>query len=392
MNNFNKIINRKKNKERKWSSEYLENNYSIDFSKKIYNLSIADLDFETPKSIVKAIFKRAKRKTYSYTYQEESSILSIINWYNKVHNIFLKKELIKLVHGTVNAMFETVKCFTNINDAVLIQSPIYQPFERSIIKTKRKVIYNRLVYKNNNYFVNFEEFEKQIKENEIKLFLWCNPHNPGGRVWNNEEIEKIIEICNKYKILIFSDEVHGDLTLEKEHNSILKYRNQINNFIVCNSPNKAFNLGGLKGSYMICSNNEIMKKILTQYENDSLTSSNVFFQPALIAAYSNEYSFKWLLKLKKYILSNYLFFKNELKNFDNVKIMEMDASYLLWINLKTQTNWDEIKTIFLKKNMILNFYNEFADCEQGWLRINIAISKKQLKEVTKKFKEIIKNL
>ncbi|WP_339034531.1 MalY/PatB family protein [Spiroplasma endosymbiont of Cantharis rufa] len=386
---FNRKIDRSKNNERKWSIEYLEENYKIDFSKKFYNLSIADLDFQTPKPIVKSIISRAKKKTYSYTYTKRESLEAIKIWYEKMHNIILEIDLIKLVHGTVNAMFEVVKCFTKKNESVLIQSPIYQPFERSIIKTKRNVIYNNLIYKNNNYYIDFENFESQIIKNKIKLFLWCNPHNPGGRVWEETEILKIIEICNRHSVLIFSDEVHGDLILNQKHNSLLNYSSQFNNFIVCNSPNKTFNLGGLKGSYMICSNKKILEQISNQYESDSLTSSNIFFQPALISAYTNSYSYNWLQTLKKYIYSNYIFLTQELSSFKSLEIMQMQASYLVWIKLRLNLGLKELKQHFIDNNLILSYSDDFADCKDIWIRLNIGINKINLKEVINKIKLVL---
>ncbi|ALD66124.1 MalY/PatB family protein [Spiroplasma cantharicola] len=389
---FNKKIDRSKSNERKWSIEYLEENYKIDFSKKFYNLSIADLDFQTPKPIVKSIISRAKKKTYSYTYTEKKSLQAIQIWYKKMHEINLKTDLIKLVHGTVNAMFEVVKCFTKEKESVLIQSPIYQPFERSIIKTKRNVIYNNLIYRDDNYYIDFVDFENKIVKNKIKLFLWCNPHNPGGRVWEQEEILKIIEICNKNKVLIFSDEVHGDLVLNQKHNSLLNYSNLIKDFIVCNSPNKTFNLGGLKGSYMICSNKNIFEQISNQYEIDSLTSPNIFFQPALISAYTNNYSYNWLKKLKEYIYSNYTFLKQQLSNFQNLEIMQMQASYLVWIKFKSKLSLKDIKQQFIDNNLILSFSDDFADCKDNWIRLNIGINKKTLKQVVNKLKLVVFNI
>ncbi|AVP49768.1 MalY/PatB family protein [Williamsoniiplasma luminosum] len=389
---FDKKIDRSKNEEKKWSVEYLKTVFPVDYSKKVHNLSIADIDFEAPESIVKAIAERANKKTYSYGYVQNGAIDAIYDWYKKLHNITIEKDMIKIVDGIINSMMEIIKVYAKVGESVLIQTPVYKPFQEVVENTQRKLIVNKLIYKNNQYEIDFEDFEKQIALNDVKIFIWCNPHNPGGRVWHDDEVIKIIEICNKYNVLILSDEVHGDLVLKGEHNSILKWRDKAKNFVVVNSPNKGFNLAGLYGSYMIFSNQKILDQVMEMYKHNRVMTPNVFFQPAMIAAYTNQDAFDWLKSMKNYVYDNYLLIKSELSKISCLHPMNMDASYIIWVKIQADLDWVELKKLFFKHGVIVNFSDAFAYAEPGWFRINIGLSRPELIKAIDEIKAIFKEL
>ncbi|AXK51781.1 MalY/PatB family protein [Spiroplasma alleghenense] len=389
--NFDSKINRQENKERKNDLNYLKDNYQLDDVSQVINSSIADLDFQTPDDIRKAIIHRANQSTYSYTFVQKEFNKAIQDWYQKLHNIKISQHWIKSGHGTVNALFQIVQAFTNKGENVLIQTPIYGPFFRAINLSERNVIENKLVFKNQTYEIDFKDFENKIIENNVKLFLFCNPHNPGGVVWSQEQVQEIIRICQKHKVLIVSDEVHGDLVLnDLTHQSLLKYKVTNNNFIICNSPNKAFNLGGLKGSYLIIADEEIKRRLDQQFEKNSTTSPNIFFQPALISAYNSVQVFKWLKELKEYVYENYLFLKKELSVLENVEVMKMQASYLVWIKYDSNLlSFETFNKLLKENNLIVGMGAEFGS-GNDWFRINIGLSRQKLQELTNRLVNILK--
>lgn len=258
---FDIIIDRSQNSERKWDQLYIAKNYHLT-GDNIINSSIADLDFLTPPPIANAILERAKKGVYSYTYVSDEFYQTISNWYYHQHQILVPVDNIKLVHGTVNALHQLIQCLTDVDDYVLIQTPVYGPFGHAIINNNRRLLTNQLQWIDDSYHIDFAAFEATIKKYHPKLFILCNPHNPGGHVWTRNELQKIIVICQQYRVLIISDEVHGDLALPNvKFHSLLSFIIRDNNLIVCNSPNKSFNLGGLKSSYIITYNAMLRAKI-----------------------------------------------------------------------------------------------------------------------------------
>lgn len=390
--NLKKMLKRSKNNERRWNREYIELNYKIDYNKNIIDSSIADLDFKTPHPIIKALKKRVSYGTFSYTYIRDDVLDAIKIWYKHYHQIEIARNDLKLVHGTVNAMHQIVNAFTEENENILIQTPIYEPFGRCIYNNNRQVVINELKYDNKTYKVDFVDFENKIISKKIKLFFWCNPHNPGGVVWKKDDIKKIIRICEKNKVLIISDEVHSDLILNNQKfYSLLNFQVKDNYFIVCNSPNKAFNLGGLKGSYLIIKNNSIREKINKIYEANSITSPNIFYPEAIKTAYTSPKVLEWLNELKAYIWKNYEFLTNEFKEDKHIEIMNLQASYLVWIKFDTSKySVEEIKLKMKLHEIIVNWDIDFYGATPGWFRINIGSPMSLVMNLVKRLKLIFK--
>lgn len=381
--NFDEIIDRTLNHERKWDFDYINNSFHIK-GKDTINCSIADLDFASPNPVINAIISRAQKGVYSYTYITDEFYKTIKEWYLTQHQVNLENSYIKLVHGTVNALHQLVQCFSQENDSILIQTPVYGPFARAIVNNKRNVVANKLIWsKNNVYEIDFDNFEKVIKDNKVKIFILCNPHNPGGIVWTYDQLLKIVNICQKYNVFIISDEVHSDLLLNNnKFISLLNFQDQYNNFVVANSPNKLFNLGGLKSSYLITNNKEIITKINHQYEKNSITSPNVFTIPALVAAYSQEESIMWKKQLLDYVYENFLYLKQELNHIPGLKIMELSTSFLVWINYReTKVSYEKFNELLIKHKLIVSKDNEFAGDSSNCFRINIGTSKKMVSKI-----------
>lgn len=379
MSEFDKEINRWGYFERKYNDDLLKDK---NFNKDSYiNATIADIDFKSPITIQNAIIKRAKRGTYSYGHVASETLDAIVNWYKSEKNTTLLPEWIKIVHGTVNAMHQIVNALTNVGDNILIQTPIYAPFGHSIKSNGRNIIENKLIYdsKLKKYQIDFIDFEMKISSNNIKLFMLCSPHNPGERVWSVEELIKMTEICKKYNCYVFSDEVHSDVTFVN-FTSIAKL-DFFDQWIIANSPNKAFNTGGLKASYLIIKNSKIKNLIENQYERQWLTSPNVLINDTFIAAFTEDGSKKWLKELGEYIYANYEFIVKELKN-TKYEIMELQAMYLPYINIeKLNLSNDEFYKKTEEKNMIISSSDAFYGNSEGWFRLNIGAPRSIVKRM-----------
>ncbi|PPE04109.1 MalY/PatB family protein [Williamsoniiplasma lucivorax] len=387
-NIFDKKINRQENKEMKWSPDYLAKEFKLDTSQEIFNLGIGDLDFETPKPIVDALKKRASQKTYSYSYIQDEAIEAIVFWYQKVHHLALNPKLVQIVDGVLDSMIQIIKTYTKHGESVLIQTPVYKPFQEMVEDTKRKIITNKLIYQDGEYHVDFKDFEQQIIANNVKLFIWCNPHNPGGKIWKDAEINKMLKICKKHHVFILADEIHGDLAFNIPHNSILRFSKQFQDFAIVSSADKSFNIAGLNGSYIIFANQEVLAKIMTRYKQNRSVLATTFFQPALITGFTNPEVYAWYLELKTYLYDNFILVKKELGELDCLEIMNLDASHLVWIKINTHYDWTELEKTFLKNGVIVVFSKEFADAEPGWFRLNFGLPRPELIKAMKKIKAI----
>lgn len=393
MNKFDKVYSRRGNKTRKWDEKLIEEKYGIS-SKNVIPMDIADMDFEVSEAIKNSVLDVALRGDYNYSYVYDETYESIINWNKRRFNITLKKEWIKICFGTCSVLHYIIQCFTKENDTVLINTPCYDPFVRATINSGAKPILNELILKDNKYYFDFEKIEKDIVENKVKIYILCSPQNPSGRIWTKEELKKILKLCNKYNVLLVSDEIHRDiLRKEEKFTSIYNFEdNLIENTILCLSPNKAFNLGGLKGSYIVIKNKEIREKMLKYLERVYVTSPHVFMQPAFIAAYNK--SEKWLDELSNYLEENFNIFEEFInKNIPEIEVMHAQSSFLVWINFsKVFKNEKEIDQFFRKIKVTYVSASYFHLENSTWVRLNLACRRELMMEVLNRMNNYIKNI
>lgn len=390
--NFDKKFDRSLNKTRKWDKNLISQKLKKEYNENIIPMDIADMDFEVAPNIKEAILKVANSGDYNYSYVYDETYESIINWNKKRFNINLEKEWIKIAFGTCSVIHYILQAFCNENDSVLINLPCYEPFVLASKRANLNIVFNELEIKNNRYYINFEKLEKDMIDNKIKVYILCSPQNPSGRIWTREELEKISKLCIKYNVLLIADEVHRDiLRKNKEFISIYNLSEDIKNkTILCVSPNKTFNLGGLKGSYVIIKNNEIREKFLNYLEKVYITSPHVFMQSAFISAY-NECE-TWLEELSIYLDNNFKYFENYMKNnFEKIEVMEAESSFLVWINMKKIfEKEEEIKSFFEKIEVIPVLGSYFSlEKDSGWLRLNLACRFETLKEILNRFKNTL---
>src|SRR5690625_5252059 len=261
--NFQKIYNRRNTNSVKWDGMYEFFN-----EEDIIPLWIADMDFKAPSEVNEAIIERAKHGIYGYTMVTDKTKNLIINWLYKRHQWQVDHAIITFSPNVIMGIHHAIQSFTNKDDKIIIQTPVYTPFFNLIKNNDRQVIENPLIYKNHTYKIDFDLFEEQLKQG-VKAFIMCSPHNPVGRVWKKSELTKIAELCLKYNVLILSDEIHADLVFEGiKHIPIASLSDEIaKQTITCMSPTKTFNLAGLQASYMVIYDKKKHAKIQQSLSN-----------------------------------------------------------------------------------------------------------------------------
>jgi len=341
-------------------------------------LWVADMDFKTPKFIVEAIQKKVSQELFGYPEPHISLFHSIENWMRKRHQWKIETKDIMLVAGVVAGLSAAVEAFSDEDDEIIVQTPVYYPFFSVIKNNNRKLIENPLKNDNGYYTMDLEDFKAKITP-RTKMIILCSPHNPVGRVWDKEELESLASICLKNNIIIISDEIHSDLVYKKfiPMASISEEISDIT--LTLNSPSKTFNLAGLNSSYAICSNRVMyqnFKKILTKREIGSL---NIFGIVAIQTAY--ESGELWVEKLLVYLNENINFVENYLKKYDmKIEFIKPESTYLLWLNFKGYNfTHKETQTKLLDNAKVaLNDGLSFGSNANLYFRINVALPKKEL--------------
>lgn len=381
---FDTYFDRSNTKCRKWDNNLVKKRYNL--TDGFIPMHIADMDFPIAKPIVDAVVKRASIPDYSYIYTYDEYYKAVIHWNNHRHNILYKKEWIKLMFGTNGSIKYAVQTFCKQGDSVIINTPIYSPLAEAVYDRNCKLIKSPLLLKDNRYFFNFEDIENKIIKHKVKLYILCSPHNPSGRIWTKDELNKICEICIKHNVLLVCDEVHSEIVFnQKQFSTIMNTHSDIaENCIVCKSPNKAFNLGGLKSSYIIIKNQKLRNQMLEYLDKVYITSPHIFIIPAVVAAYNK--CENWLDELTSYIENNCNKFYDFMKKyFPNVKVMKADSSYLVWAYFGDMfKNEEKILRLFQKANIAIEIGSHFVSDGNLWVRFNLGTQYQVLDDAFKR--------
>lgn len=342
-------------------------------------LWVADMDFKTPSFINDAIIKAASNSLYGYSVDTPELYASIINWQKNEHDWEIEQKDIFMINGVVPAYSACIEAFSEIGDEVIVQTPIYPPLFKCVTANERKLVINELKKDENGYYtMDLEDLEKKITS-KTKILVLCSPHNPVGRVWSKEELEKLANICIKHNITIVSDEIHSDITFKKFTPLASISKEIANQTITLNSAGKTFNIAGLNCAYAISKNAEILEKFKKIAIKREINSINFFGYVSTRAAYENGSAF--VKELKAYLMNNIIFTKEFFeKNSLNIDFFIPEATYLLWLDFsKTGLSHLEIKNILLTKSKIaLNDGVSFGSNGNKFFRLNTALSKKAL--------------
>lgn len=387
MYSFEDILDRKDNGSKKWSKEYINKRFKIS-DEENYPLFIADMDYKLPDEIINPINELITKGDFGYFDVRDSFYDSVVQWYKKNYSCSIKKEWIVPSIGALSSMHLIVEKVFNKKDNLLIFTPVYGPFKDVVINNNMNLYKYKLKINKDRYYIDFKELSKFVERNNIKGIIFCNPHNPSGRCWSKDELDKLVSLCKQNNIKIISDEVHGDLVLgENKFNSLSDYLEENDNIIVISSPNKTFNIAGLNISTFLCSNLELKLALENEFNNRKL-HVNRFGVELLTICYNN--GFQWVQALRKNIKENMNLVINKI-NIDDIKIMEPESGYLLWIKLEKVKDVDKfIIELAEEKKVLLETGSRFINDYEGFVRINVATSKRILEEAIDRFVDFYK--
>jgi cystathionine beta-lyase len=386
--NFDEIVNRKGT-----------NSYKYDLRKKIfgtddvYPLWVADTEFKAPDFILNPIRERLDHGILGYTLTDKGYYQSIIDWQDKCHGWQVKSNWIKYSPGVVPSLFASVLAFTNPGDKVIIQTPVYHPFYYAIQDTGRHILKNPLILKDGRYYMDLDDLKSKIDE-QTKLIFICNPHNPTSSVWKRKELEDICEICLKNNIIIISDEIHSDIVHKPyKHIPTASLSEEISDrTITLMAPSKTFNIAGLNSSYIISSNEKILKQLNFYFEGLHI-GPNIFALEATKAAYNNGYD--WLQQLLQYYAANIKVVKEFLSNrLPKIGLIDPEGTFLLWLDFRKYglSQADLNKIIVEKAKIGLSDGTTFGIEGIGFQRLNIGCPTKLLTEALFALEGAFKNL
>ncbi|OJU13742.1 MAG: aminotransferase [Clostridiales bacterium 43-6] len=361
----------------------------------ILPLWVADMDFKIPHETAVAIKKSAEHGIYGYTEPKDSYYRALSGWFEKHFDYPIRQEWVLKTPGVVFALSLAVRAFTKEGDAVLIQRPVYHPFSHVVLNNDRKLINNPLVLKDGKYCIDFDDFEKKIVENNIRLFIFCSPHNPVGRVWTTEELTKIAEICIKHHCIVVSDEIHCDFVLSGHKHRILSSLSQeiADNTILCTAPSKTFNLAGLQAANIVITNPELRKQMYKELTRTGYSQLNSVGLAACQSSY--EYGEGWLSQLKEYLGENLKYIRHFLaEHLPQVKLIEPEGTYLLWLDFReTGIEPSELDEFMKHKAKLwLNSGEIFGKEGLGFQRLNIACPRTYLEQAMIRLKTAIDSL
>lgn len=355
-------------------------------------LWVADMDFKTSSYIQDAIIAQARHGIYGYTESGESYFEALQSWLFNHHDWKVEEKWLVKTPGIVYALAMAVQAFTDEKDAVLIQQPVYYPFSGVIKDNGRKVVDNTLVRDEaGRYHMDIADFEDKIVKEQVKLFLLCNPHNPVGRAWTGEELQKIGDICYKHHVLIVSDEIHADFVFDRKHQVLANLKKEYEEItITCTAPSKTFNIAGLQVSNIFIPDNKLRHQFKRQIAASGYSQLNAVGLAACEAAY--RHGEEWYKAVFAYIRENISYTEEFLKqHIPQVKMLRPEGTYLVWMDFRSLglSNRELEDLIIHKAGLWLDSGAIFGAAGEGFQRINVACPRKTLKTALEKLKAAV---
>lgn len=354
---------------------------------------VADMDFATPPFVLDAVKRRCEHPVLGYTCKPDSYYQAIINWVDARYGMKVEKEQITYVPGIVPGLGMAINAFTHPGDKIMIMPPVYPPFSWLVTRNDRRLVECPMILENGKYRMDLDLFRREIKG--IRVFILCNPHNPGGVVWTHEELEAIANICAEDNVIVFSDEIHADLTLPPHHHvpfAMISERAK-NNSVTFMAPSKAFNMPGVAASHAIIYNEGLRKRFTTYMESCEFGGGHVFAFPAVEAAYSN--GTEWLEQCLAYIQGNIDYLDEYLKKkMPKIKAIRPMASYLVWLDCRELGMSQQALEDFLVSgaHLALNNGETFGKEGIGFMRMNVGCTRAVLEQALKQLEEAYRRL
>lgn len=377
--NFNELINRRGSCCYKWDSTEPE----------VLPLWVADMDFQVAPCITDAIHRRVDHGVFGYVKVPDSYYESLISWFSRRHGWNMKREWVIYTTGVVPAVSAIIKAMTKPGDKVLVQTPVYNCFFSSIKNNGCVVEENELIYANDTYAIDFEDFERKAADPDVKVFLLCNPHNPAGRVWTADELRRMGEICLKHHVFVISDEIHCEVV--SPGFSFTPYGSLSNelmqNAAVCTSPSKSFNIASLQIANITIADDDVRRRVDKAININEVCDVNPFGVVALQAAYNEGED--WLKQANAYIYENYRFLCDFVKaNLPYARVTKLEGTYLAWIKMENFAPSALVASRLERKfGLKLSAGQSYGDkAGRDFLRVNLACPIATLQEAMKRMK------
>ena len=378
------------------------NTYSVkyDFSSRgkpedVLPLWVADMDFRAPECVTDALIRQSRHGVYGYSDINEPYFMAVKNWFWKRFYWNIERDWLVVSPGVVNAINVAICAFSEPGDGVLIQEPVYHPFASSIDANNRKTVVNELRYENHAYSIDFKDFERKIAGGQVKLFILCSPHNPVGRVWTQDELIKMGEICAHNNVIVISDEIHQDFIHKGHKHFVFEMQNKAfrDIAITCTAPTKTFNLAGLPIANIIIANEQLREKFVLESARNGLAFPGIMNIVACKAAY--EGGEEWLDNLLEYLAGNFHYLDEFLsENIPTIKLVKPEGTYLAWLDFHKYKFWgpDLGDKILNEGRLWLNDGPIFGAGGKGFQRMNVACPRIVLWEALKRLEKAARAL
>lgn len=355
-------------------------------------LWVADMEIQSPTAVREALVKRVEHGVFGYGTVEGAYFDSFFAWQKKHHNVELAREDVRFATGVVGSLYAAVRAYTKEEASVIICPPVYYPFYDAVLNTGRKLVTCELDNSDGYYTLDFEKFEKEIVDNKVEMFILCSPHNPVSRVWSEEELDSMFDICQRHGVLVVSDEIHQDFTYEgkKFVSSALvgdgKYKNIL---ITLNAGSKTFNLAGLIHSHVIIFDKQLMEAYDAYIKGIGSAETNLMGLVGVEAAFRG--GEEWLENVKELIIHNFNYMKQEFaRELPKIIVTPLEGTYLSWIDLRGYLTGEETAGFIQNKCRLACDVGEwFSLMAHGFIRINLATDSKN---VVTAVESIIKNI
>lgn len=357
-------------------------------------MGIADMDFRTDPAVTSALQSRIQRDVIGYTYEPEEFLESIVQWQKRIHNFDVQKEWLTYIPGVITSINLAYDVFTQPGDKVVIQPPVYDPFKGYIKRMNRVPVDNPLIYENGTFHMDLENLEQVMRDEQPKAMILCNPHNPGGMCWTKPELEKVAELAKRYNVLVFSDEIHGDLAWTSEHPfipflSVSDSAREVG--ITFTGPTKTFNIAGLSGTaYGIIANPELREKYVDYLGCHKLKEASVPTVISTIAAYTSTTG--WYEAMKDYMRGNVEFVMDYFaREIPQIKPVRPDASFLFFLDCRAlNLDTDALKELFDEKaGLVVSSGANYGPGGEGFIRMNVGCTRRKLKQALDQLKAAI---
>ncbi|MDP4098008.1 PatB family C-S lyase [Paenibacillus sp. P96] len=385
---FNLHIDRTRTASYKW-----DNREAIFGTEDVLPMWVADMDFQAPPAVIRAIRERVEHGVFGYTYPSPAYYESIINWMRTRHNWSIEQEWIKLCPGVVPALSLIVEEFTEPGDQVMIQTPVYPPFYHVVESHGRELVRNPLLEQDGRYSMDFEDMENKMSGGKVKLLILCSPHNPVGRVWTKQELQQLAEVCAKWNVLVVSDEIHADLVFEPGSHIPFASLSEdaAQRSIICTAPSKTFNIAGLNTANMVIPNEELRAKFSQALEKHALGAATPLGLAAAEAAYRE--GAEWLDALLVHVRGNMDYVRDFCQqHLPEVKAWRPEGTYLLWMDFRALgLEGKELSTFLIAEAKLgLNNGDSFGTDGNGFMRMNLGCTRATVEEAMRRLEAAVR--